>query len=243
MGRSGTVEQHRPSIACRKAKAALGKGGFEGDGGIRRLPGGERNGANIGNRNIGALGLGAFPRGLLGDRAATVEKPSGCHGICYIVAPVFPESGVNGAIMFPLHEGQAELKFRDPADFFAASVFMGKVRNLPVRSDQRVCEMIVRAPGLDMLHAAALNVLKPEFFLISHHEEIHDGFRVGTEWRIDVDMMDRAIGAPVPSCCDKFAKLPAKIGGREVPGVELTNLLTPAGQEMAGECGATCTSG
>ncbi len=229
MGCPGTVDQHGSPVTGGELKAAFGKSGIERGAGIRRLPGRERSSANLGYRYIGTFGLGAFSRCLHRDGTATVKKSNSFHRLGDLGTPIVPECSRNGSVVLALNERQPECEFSDAADLLSARILVGEIGNLSVRLHQGINEVVVAASGFDVLDTAARNLFKPEFLLVLPHEDIRDGFGIGTGRRIDMDMMYRAIRSAMTGGRDEFSELSAKVGSDEVACVENTNLLALPG--------------
>nr|WP_127091138.1 hypothetical protein [Aquabacter cavernae] len=73
--------------------------------------------------------------------------------------------------------------------------------------------MVVRAPALDVLHAAARGILKVEFTLIGRQEGVRDRLSVSPYGRVDMKVMNRPIGATAPGDGDELCDLGFQIGG------------------------------
>uniref|UniRef100_A0A9E7ZPV6 Uncharacterized protein n=1 Tax=Bosea sp. NBC_00436 TaxID=2969620 RepID=A0A9E7ZPV6_9HYPH len=137
--------------------------------------------------------------------------------------------------MFSFDEGKAALEFDDPTDFFAAGVFVREIGDFPVRFHQAVDEVIMRTAIFEVFDAAALGLSEAKFLLIGRHEEIRDGFGIGTGGRINVDVMHGSIRSTVAGSGNELTELAAEIGGSEMTGIQNAHFLPLARQEMASQ--------
>ncbi len=187
--------------------------------------------------DAGALLQPALPWSEAGDRTRSLRASGSREPVGDIRTPLRSQAAFDRPGMLRCDRAHAELELDDAADLLAAGEVPGQVYDAPRRAHEAVDAVLVPSAVLDV-HGPAVGLLRHSELGLEQRPPPRPGpCLIGdSRVRIDVDMVDGAVGSTAERHGHELAHLRDQVCASESPCRDNRDFLVVGFQEMKGEC-------